>query len=213
MKVESFTVGPLQENAYLVMDEQTRSCALVDPGDEAPRLMRAVANSGAKLAAIWMTHAHFDHVGAVAAIVKEWQVPVWLHPADRPLWNHASRAAAMYGIRIEDPPPPDHELAEGQVLTLGSLSLAVMHVPGHAPGHVAFHGHGAVFAGDLLFAGSIGRTDLPFSDPSSMAASLDRVTTLPDDTVVYPGHGPATAIGIEKRSNPFLNGTANVLGA
>jgi hydroxyacylglutathione hydrolase len=210
--VYPLVVGPLQENCYIVVDESSRSAALVDPGDEAPRILRAVDKQGARLAAIWMTHAHFDHVGAVAAIVRERKVPVWLHPAERPLWDFASRAAEMYGIHLENPPPPDHDWADGARATLGSLTFQVMHVPGHAPGHVVLHGQGVAFVGDCLFAGSIGRTDLPFAEPAALATSLQRIAALPDDTVVYPGHGPATAIGVERRTNPFLNGTARIVG-
>lgn len=213
MIVEQHVVGPLQENCYLVVDESSRTAAFVDPGDEAARLLAALERSGAALKAIWMTHAHFDHVGAVAEVVRATMVPVWLHPADRPLWDYASRSAEMYGLRLENPPPPDHDLADGDTLTLGSLSFGVMHTPGHAPGHVVIHGHGVAFTGDCLFAGSIGRTDLPFSDPRLLATSLLRIAALPDETVAYPGHGPATAIGVEKRTNPFLSGMANIVGA
>lgn len=213
MKVHVETVGPLQENCYLVVDEDVRLAALVDPGDEAPRLLKAVAQSGATLTAIWMTHAHFDHLGAVAEIVRETRVPIWLHPLDRPLWDFAARSASMYGLVIEAPPAPDHDFSDGGHVTLGALNFEVMHAPGHAPGHVVIHGHGLAFAGDCLFAGSIGRTDLPLADPRAMAASLERIAALPEPTVVYPGHGPATAIGIEKRTNPFLNGVARVVSS
>jgi glyoxylase-like metal-dependent hydrolase (beta-lactamase superfamily II) len=116
----------------------------------------------------------------------------------------------MYGLTMEQPPTPDCELAEGDVLTLGSLSFDVLHVPGHAPGHVVFVTNGHIIGGDLLFAGSIGRTDLPFSDPERMTDSLERVTGLPPETIVYPGHGPLTSIERERATNPFLTGIARV---
>jgi hydroxyacylglutathione hydrolase len=114
----------------------------------------------------------------------------------------------MYGLDFEQPEPPERELADGDVLECGSLRFTVMHVPGHAPGLVSFNGHGAAFGGDLLFAGSIGRTDLPLASPSDMDASLERFAALPDETIVFPGHGPRTTIAREKLSNPFLTGRA-----
>ena len=213
MKIRWATVGPFQENCYLVTDEQAARCVLVDPGDEPSRLSAMVRDSGATLDAIWVTHGHIDHVGAIAPIVREWQVPVFGHSADHPLWRAVPQQAAFYGLRIEAPPLPDREIVDGQVLTVGSLSFTAMHTPGHAPGHCVLHGHGIALGGDLLFAGSIGRTDLPLCDPVAMQSSLERIIGLPDDTVVYPGHGPPTTIGAERESNPFLNGVARVAGA
>ena len=121
--------------------------------------------------------------------------------------------AAMYGLPFDQPDAPDVMLGDGDVLEVGGLRFEVLHTPGHAPGHVVFHGHGVALVGDCLFAGSIGRTDLPMSNPRDLAASLDRIVALPDDTVVYPGHGPVTTIGAEAASNPFLTGAARIVGA
>ena len=212
MRVETFVVGAFQENSYLLVDETAGQCALVDPGAEGARLVRAVRASGATLAAIWLTHAHLDHVGGIAEVRRSHpRVPIWLHPADRPLYDRAEMQAAAYGVPFEPPPPPDHELGDGQTLELGALRFAVMHTPGHAPGLCVLHGHGVAFVGDLLFAGSIGRTDLPLADGARMTRSLELVSALPDETVVYSGHGPATTIGAERRSNPFLTGAARVV--
>lgn len=211
MKIDWRTVGAFQENAYLLVDPATQRGVLVDPGAEGNQLVEMVHASEASLEAIWLTHAHIDHIGAIADIKRVWDVPVYLHPADRPLYDRGAVQAAVYGLRIEQPPPPERELTEGDVLTLGSLRFEVLHVPGHAPGHVAFVTDGMMLGGDLLFAGSIGRTDLPFSDPDRMVESLERVAGLPEDTVVYPGHGPATSIGQERATNPFLNGVARVV--
>jgi len=206
------TVGPFQENCYLVVDETTNRAVLIDPGDEGAELVRMVRASGADLEAIWLTHAHIDHIGGIAEVRRHFDVPVHLHPLDLPYYTHLSaRAAQMYGVSFEQPDGPHRELAEGDVLTCGSLRFTVMHVPGHAPGLVSFNGEGCAFSGDLLFAGSIGRTDLPLSNPFDMDASLDRIGTLPADTKVYPGHGGATTIAEEKRSNPFLAGRARAL--
>lgn len=208
MRIASETVGPFQENVYLVTDDAARRAVLIDPGDEPARLLEMIGRAGAELDAIWLTHAHLDHVGAINAVRRVHPVPVYLHPLDRPLYDRAAEVAAMYGLPFDQPEPPDRELAEGDTLSVGALRFQVLHVPGHAPGHVLFHGHGVVLGGDLLFHGSVGRTDLPFSDSDAMEASLARVSTLPAETQVYPGHGPPTTIGAELADNPFLNGTA-----
>lgn len=204
MKIEWVTVGPFQENSYVIVDEPSRRAVLVDPGDEAPRIIRMVREAGASPEAVWLTHAHLDHVGAIAAIKREWDIPVHLHDADLVIYRRASQSALRYGFTMEQPPDPDRTLADGDVLRLGALRFTVRHTPGHAPGHVVFCGEGVMLGGDLLFAGSIGRTDLPLSNPDDMEVSLALVATFNRDTVVYPGHGPPTSIGNELMGNPFL---------
>ncbi|MBI2409231.1 MAG: MBL fold metallo-hydrolase [Gemmatimonadetes bacterium] len=211
MFVRALTVGPFQENCYLVADESTGDAVLVDPGDEGARLLVAVAEGGFTLRALWITHAHIDHIGGIAAVKRVHNVPVYLHPADRPLYDRVVEQGRKYGLQIDAPPPPDVDLSDGDTVTVGALRFDVMHVPGHAPGHVAFVGHGVVFGGDCLFAGSIGRTDLPLSDPRALEKSLQRFAALPPETEVYPGHGPTTTIGEENQTNPFLTGAARVL--
>jgi hydroxyacylglutathione hydrolase len=211
VRVAARTVGAFEENSYLVIDETTNRAVFVDPGDEPDRLLAMLRESGASLDAIWLTHAHLDHIGGVAGITRHHRVPVYLHPADLPLYNRAAAQAAMYGLPFEQPAPPDRELADGDSVSVGSLAFDVIHVPGHAPGHVVFRSDDVVFGGDLLFAGSIGRTDLPFSDPARMESSLLRICELDDATVVHPGHGPSTTIGQERASNPFLTGAARIV--
>ncbi|MFL5487550.1 MAG: MBL fold metallo-hydrolase [Gemmatimonadaceae bacterium] len=212
MDVQTITVGAFQENCYLVVDERSNRAVIVDPGSEGDRLVAAVDQSGAKLDAVWITHAHVDHVGAIASIKKKWDVPIYLHPLDRRLYDAAARQAEMYGVPFEEPPPPDREFADGQRLELGDIEMTVLHAPGHAPGHVVIHGNGIALVGDCLFAGSIGRTDLPLSNPPQLAATLEKISALPAETVVYPGHGMDTTIGQERLTNPFLNGTARIVG-
>jgi hydroxyacylglutathione hydrolase len=212
VKIHTLPVGPFQENTYLVVDESSRQAVLVDPGDEAPRLLDALEASGAELRAIWVTHAHVDHVGAIAAVKRAHDVPVYLHPLDMPLYNSASRHGQVFGVTVEDPPPPERSFADGDVLELGSFRFSVMHAPGHAPGHVVIHGHGVAFVGDCLFAGSVGRTDLPLSDGHQLARTLEALSALPDETVIYPGHGPKSTIGRERVENPFLNGAVRISG-
>lgn len=204
MKIDWITVGPFQENSYLVSDSPTRRAVLIDPGDEAPRIARMVQAAGVSIQAVWLTHAHLDHVGAIASVKRDWDVPVLLHAADLPIYRRVAQQAAFYGLSLEQPPDPDGELANGDVLQLGGLRFTVRHTPGHSPGHVVFLGDGVMIGGDLLFAGSIGRTDLPLSDPDAMESSLAMVATLDPDTIVYPGHGPPTSIGDELATNPYL---------
>lgn len=214
MIIQQITVGPLQENCWLVADESAREAVLIDPGDEAERLLRAVDGTGCVLSAIWLTHAHFDHLGAVAEIQRRSvvPVPVHLHPADQPLYERAHESGLLYGLNIETPQPASDKLAEGSRVSVGSIVFTVWHVPGHSPGHVAFITGEHCFSGDLVFAGSIGRTDLPLCDPRAMQASLQRVAGLAPDVRVFPGHGEATTIARELSSNPFLRGVARPIG-
>ena len=210
--VRTITVGAFQENTYLVIDEGSHRAVIVDPGGEGQRLVGEIERSKATLDAIWITHAHVDHVGAIASVKERWNVPVYLHPSDRRLFEAAGRQAEVYGVPFEEPPAPDQEFADGQQLRVGNVEMSVMHTPGHSPGHVVIHGSGIALVGDCLFAGSIGRTDLPMSNPQQLADSLKKIAALPPETVVYPGHGPETTIGEERISNPFLNGTARIVG-
>jgi hydroxyacylglutathione hydrolase len=211
VKIDWRTVGAFQENSYIVVDAATQRAVLVDPGAEPEQIIQMVRSSGATLEAIWLTHAHIDHIGAIAPVKRLWDVPIYMHPADKPLYDRGAIQAVAYGLPFEQPPDPDHDLADGDVLSVGSLQFDVLHVPGHAPGHVAFVSGNQMLGGDLLFAGSIGRTDLPLADPDRMIESLERVAALPDETVVYPGHGPTTSIGRERSTNPFLTGVVRVV--
>ncbi|HYW30765.1 MAG TPA: MBL fold metallo-hydrolase [Gemmatimonas sp.] len=213
MIVQGITVGPLQENCWLIADEVARVAVLVDPGDEHERLLAAVDATGCTLEAIWLTHAHVDHVGAVAPLVRARGVPVHVHPADRFFYDGATRMGMMYGMQIEALPEPAGSFAEGDRVAVGGHVFDVWHLPGHAPGHVAFIGEGLCVSGDVLFAGSIGRTDLPLSDPRAMHSSLQRMTTLAPSLRVLPGHGEETTIARELAQNPFLRGLARPIGA
>ena len=212
MNVDVRTVGLFEENAYLVVDDATNAAVLIDPGDEGFRIVEMVRSSGAVLQAIWLTHAHIDHIGAINDVRALYPVPVHLHPADLPYYDRLSaQAAQMYGIPWDQPAVTPLPLADGDVMSCGRLRFTVMHVPGHAAGHVSFNGEGVALSGDLLFAGSIGRTDLPLSDLYAMNQSLARFATLPHATLVYPGHGPSTTIATELETNPFLSGRARAI--
>jgi glyoxylase-like metal-dependent hydrolase (beta-lactamase superfamily II) len=199
--------GAFLENCYLVIDEEARQCVIVDPGEDAGLILRQVAAAGARLVAVWLTHAHLDHVLGVGRVAAETGAPVFLHPADRALYDHVPEQAAAFGLRAAAVPPPDRAFAHGDAVRVGGLAFSVRHTPGHSPGSVCLLGDGVVFAGDVLFQGSIGRTDLPGGDLDALLASIEReLLVLPDSTIVYSGHGPQTTIGAERRGNPFLTG-------
>jgi glyoxylase-like metal-dependent hydrolase (beta-lactamase superfamily II) len=209
LHVEAIPVGPIETNAYLVGDPDTHDAVLVDPGAEPERLLVQVRLGGWRLRELWITHAHFDHITAIDAVVAAiGSVPVRLHPADRELYATAAELTLrLGGLIVEQPRTPTLDLAHGDVLQAGSVRATVRHVPGHAPGHVVFvlDGARAVLAGDTLFRGGIGRTDIPFGDHDLLLAGIRReLFSLPPDTVVWPGHGPATTVGRERAENPFF---------
>ncbi len=209
VRVWSLPTGPLQENAVLVAGAEGEGF-LFDPGDDAERILALVRDSGVTVRGILLTHAHFDHIGAVQPVREALRVPVWLHPADLEIYRQGAASAARWSLPFIQPDAPDHEIAQAQTFTAGDLTLSARELPGHAPGHVVFLAgtdgeDGVVVAGDTLFQGGIGRTDLPGGDhPTLMAGIARELLTLPDATTVYPGHGGATTVGAERRSNPFL---------
>ena len=207
MILEMLTVGPFQENCYVIGDEQTGEGALIDPGDEAARIALAVEQTGLEIGQIIVTHAHIDHVGAVAALVDEYACPVLMHAEAEPMLEQLPTQAMMMGLRFGKVPGVDRHIEDEEVLEVGGLRLGSLYTPGHAPGHLSFYleGERLVFAGDALFAGSIGRTDLFGGDTELLLRSIsERLMTLPDETRVLPGHGPKTTIGAERANNPFL---------
>jgi len=204
-RVVTLTNGAFAENCYLVADPASGDAAIVDPGEDVDLFVARLRHEGWKLRAVWLTHAHVDHVAGVAALHERLPAPVWLHPADRALYDHAPAQAAMFGMEVAPPPPPAAAFADGATVSVGACTFTVIHTPGHTPGGVCLIGDGLALVGDTLFAGSIGRTDLPGGDTKQLLASIhEKLLTLPDETVVYSGHGPATTIGAEKQSNPFV---------
>ena len=211
MIVEVLTVGPFQENCYIVGDEVSGEGALVDPGDEATRIALAVEQTGLEIGQIIITHAHIDHVGAIAPLVEEYACPVLMHEEAEAMLKTAPQQAMMMGLRFGKVPKVDRHVADEEVLEVGSLRLRSLYTPGHAPGHLSFliEGEEAVFSGDALFAGSVGRVDLPGGSMEVLMRSIEeRLMPLPDDTRVLSGHGPETTIGRERMTNPFLRGGA-----
>ena len=209
MILKMLTVGPFQENCYIIGDEESAVGAIVDPGDEAARIAMAVEETNLEIGSIIVTHAHIDHVGAVVVLVDEYACPVLMHAEAEPMLRQLPTQAMMMGMRFGKVPSVDRHVEDEEILEVGDLSLRSLYTPGHAPGHLAFYAEeeGLVLSGDALFAGSVGRVDLPGGSMEVLMRSIeDRLLTLPDDTLVYSGHGPRTTIGNERTSNPFLQG-------
>jgi len=206
MLVERFSVGALEVNCFVVADGKSPEAMIVDPGDEPDRIEDWVKEKGLKVKYLVCTHSHFDHVGGLPELKSSTGAEILLHKAELPIYERVVEMARLWGFELDKLPPPDRFLAEGDEISVGSLSFKVWHTPGHSPGGVCLVAPDVVFTGDSLFAGSIGRTDLPGGDYESLMKSLHRLSSLPDETVVYSGHGPASRIGREKSTNPFLTG-------
>lgn len=208
MEVRTFAGGAFGENGYLIVCASTNAAVVVDPGATAPEMAEAVTQEGLDLQAILLTHAHLDHIEGVHHIrALDESLPIWLHAADRQWYDAILQQAAMFGYPAVEQPAPDHELVPGEPFSFGACTFEVRFAPGHAPGHVMFVSaeHGLAVVGDVIFEGSIGRTDLPGGDFKTLMTSIrDQVMTLPDETILYTGHGPSTTVGRERTSNPFL---------
>src|SRR5215210_6983736 len=198
MIVEMLTVGPFQENCYVIGDEESGTGALIDPGDEAARIALTVERIGLTISQIIITHAHIDHVGAIAPLTDEFLCPVLMHEEAEAMLKTVPQQAMMMGMRFGKVPKVDRYVADDEVLEVGPLRLRSLYTPGHAPGHLAFYAEeeGIVFSGDALFAGSVGRVDLPGGDMELLMQSIaEKLLVLPDETRVLSGHGPETTIG------------------
>ncbi len=209
LEIVAFTLGPVMTNTYLIADPLTSEAVVIDPADEGEKIVAAARQRGWRIISIWLTHAHFDHIagaGQVADLVDP-PPPVALHPEDYPLWRFQG-GAPLFGMQIDPGPEPTVDLIHGQILRLGEYVLETRHAPGHTRGHVIFYcaSENAAFVGDVIFQGSIGRTDLPGGDYNTLLNSIrSQVLILPDETRLFSGHGPETTVGAERRHNPFLN--------
>jgi glyoxylase-like metal-dependent hydrolase (beta-lactamase superfamily II) len=204
--IATLPVGLIQTNCYIVGCEETKDGAVIDPGGHPERILAEVERHGLTVKYVLNTHAHFDHTDANGALVQATGASLALHPEDRPLLT-AAGGATLFGLQADPGPSPDLDLGDGDELEIGSLCFRVLHTPGHTPGHVCFYeaDEGVLFDGDVLFYRGVGRTDLPGGSWQQLLDSIQRVLfSLPDETVVYSGHGPATTIGEEKRLNPWL---------
>lgn len=203
-----FLLGPVQTNSYLLADSASGEAAVIDPAWDGEVILAEAQRRGWRVAHLWITHAHFDHFGGAAALADGLEVPpvVALHPADYTLWRMQG-GAPLFGLKIDPGPEPNFDLVHGQILHLGGTILEVRHCPGHTRGHVLLYcaAEHLAFVGDAIFAGSIGRTDLPGGDQGTLIESIHtQILTLPDDTRLLCGHGEETTVGEERRSNPFL---------
>ena len=199
MHIETFTLGELQENGYLVLDARETAAVAVDPGDYPKVMIERLDQPGASLLAILLTHGHWDHVGGVRELKAAFDAPVYLHEADVPLYERVVEQAALFGFCAEPQPPVGKTIKDGDVLAFGSLRFEVMHTPGHTPGGVSYRIGDAVFVGDAIFAGGVGRCDLPGGSWTQLLQSIrTRILTLDDATTLYPGHGPSTTVGTER---------------
>lgn len=205
MRIECFPMGGFQVNSYLLQCESTGAVAIVDPGELPHLLIRRLDELGVEPIAIINTHGHIDHVAGIAAIRRRYEVPFWLHPSDEVFIDRFDEQARAFGLELETPPSPDRELVPGETFRLGDSDLRILHTPGHSPGSVTFVHEKHAISGDVLFAGSIGRTDLPGADARTLFRSIDDVLVpLGEDIEIHSGHGPATTIERELRTNPFL---------
>lgn len=206
MMIVRLIVGPLQVNCFLIADEKTKEAVVIDPGDDAPDILKVIRDKGLTVKYIVNTHAHFDHIGANGAVKEATGAQLVMHEEEAPTLATSAQQSRSFGLGAVTSPPPDRLLKHGDVLTAGEISLNVLHTPGHTPGGISLLEEGLVFTGDTLFAGSIGRTDFPGGDLLTLLRSVKtRLLTLPDETRVFSGHGPASTIGDERRENPFLN--------
>mgnify|MGYP003956295735 FL=1 len=211
LRYHTIPVTPFQQNCSLVWCDHTNQAALIDPGGEVERLKAEVARRGLTLVALWLTHAHIDHAGGTGTLARELGLPIiGPHPGDQFWIDGLPQQSKMFGFPPAEPFTPTRWLDDGDELTLGESRLTVRHCPGHTPGHVVFHSAEAkrCFVGDVLFAGSMGRTDFPGGDHATLVASItQRLWPMGDDTVFIPGHGPESSFGQERRTNPYVGGT------
>jgi hydroxyacylglutathione hydrolase len=205
MKYKEVVVGALETNCYLVYCEETLQCAVVDPGAEPERIFLEIAEAELKPVVIINTHGHVDHIGANRDMKDHFGVPLYIHAADSPMLGKIQQLELSLFLGAKDSPPADHLMSDGEEIKIGNSVLRVLHTPGHSPGSVSLLGDGFLLSGDTLFFEGVGRTDLPGGSQKQLEQSLrEKVMTLPDETVVLPGHGPLTSIGQERLNNPFI---------
>lgn len=205
MLIQPMVVGPIQANCFILGCETTGEAVVIDPGDEAGRILSGLQKKNLQLKYIINTHGHFDHVGGNKALKDKTGAPILIHRDEAPMLAHLKESAAVWGMHIDNSPPPDRLLVDGDQVTFGEITLEVIHTPGHSPGGIALYTPKDLFVGDTLFAGSIGRTDFPGGDYDTLIASVrNRLFILDDDVRVFPGHGPDTTIGTERKYNPFF---------
>ncbi len=204
MKISAVAVGPIQSNCYIVWDEGSGDGIVIDPGGDEEKIVRIVEENGVRVGMIVCTHAHFDHVGGVSELKKKTGARVAIHRRDLEIFMHARHQGMLWGFAVEQPATPDLFLDEGDEIAVGGLRFAVLWTPGHSPGGICLFGEGVLFTGDTVFAGSVGRTDLPGGSADDLKKSFSRIISLPAETGILPGHGPGSTVGEEKETNFFV---------
>lgn len=211
LEVVALPNGQFAENCYLLADAGSGQAVIIDPGEESDLFLGELRRRAWQLRAIWLTHAHIDHIMGVGAVHRATGAPIHLHPSDRLLYDALPQYGAWVGLEVPAAPEPQVDLQAGQILEIGPHQFEVRFTPGHSPGSVSFLGNGIIFGGDVLFNGSVGRTDLPGGDASTLMNSIQtEFLSLPDSTIVHSGHGPDTTIGVERLTNPFLTGAYRI---
>ena len=208
MIIKKLVVGPFASNCYIIGSESNKEGAIIDPGADAEEILKNVRDLGLKTKFIVLTHGHIDHIGALKEVKDATGAEVAIHTDDaKSLHEQGQSLSVLFGLSYSPPPPPDRLLKGGDSIDIGDLHLLVLHTPGHSPGGICLLGEEVVFSGDTLFNYGIGRTDLPGGSYSQLMNSIHtKLMILPDNAIVYPGHGPDTTIGTERRGNPFLRG-------
>jgi hydroxyacylglutathione hydrolase len=206
---DQLETGPIQTNCYIVGDSDTKEAVVVDPGGHVGAILSALERNKLTCKTIVNTHSHFDHVGGNHELKKKAGAELLIHAAEAPMLKQLASQAGIFGIRLENSPGADRLIDEGDVVRAGKIELEVFHTPGHSPGSLSLviKGEKKILVGDLVFQGSVGRTDLPGGSMETLVRMVhEKIFVHPDDTKLYPGHGPATTVGIERRTNPFLTG-------
>ena len=210
MILRMLVVGPIQANCYILGCERTREAAVVDPGGDVDKILMTLAKDKLHCVYIINTHGHFDHTGDNKRLKEVTGAKLIIHRADAPMILDQGSSGSLWGMEVEDSPPPDLYVGEGDLISFGDISLRVLYTPGHSPGGISLLSDKMVFVGDTLFAGSIGRTDLPGGDYETLIRNVrEKIFPLGDDVVIYPGHGPKTTVGRERRSNPFFTSSGS----
>ena len=213
MIIETLAVGPIQANCFILGCEETREAVVIDPGEEADRILALVAETNLTVKYIINTHGHMDHVSANKKMHEATGAPILIHSLDAPMLDQVADSAAAWGFKAENSPAPERQLQDDDEITFGNITLTVIHTPGHTRGGISLYADGEVFVGDTLFAGSIGRTDFPGGSFEVIRESIQqKLFQLGDNVRVHTGHGPATTIGHEKRHNPFVGESASFFG-
>ena len=202
--IRRLITGPVEANCYIISCGAGGEAVVIDPGGDGERILAELDRLDLVAVTVVNTHGHFDHVGADGLLVERTGAALMIHEAGLPFLRSAAENAGFYGLRIESSPEPDRLLSDGDRIRAGEIEFTVLHTPGHSPGGICIMEKDTIFTGDTLFAGSVGRTDLPGGDMDTLMESIRKILLLDEKTIVYPGHGPSTTIGREKRSNPFL---------